>query len=331
MPRTGYLGVSPDSAKAGKNHGRREAAGRLQPRPRNRELRPLDFQSTEYLELEGALGALRDVLVEALLGIVRQLEGDLGGAAGPRHQQQQREQPAAPTARGGRPALRGPRPRHPEATAAASTELRGDAGSGGRRLAARGRPRPGRPAKTHGRVAPSLGEIREEERAAGCRRALRRDRGLAPGTTYRAEIRPVRHRRKRPEMAGSRASAWKEGAGPEAPAPATRMCSPRAEAERRWSVYVEARETSASGPPAPEARGGAIVLNVAGRGQREGCVPPVSRWGVPPAGITSTALLQRSHLYDEDSTALPTALLQGFSTCREYLTFWYSKHSISFC
>lgn len=52
-------------------------------------LGPLDLQSLQYLELEGALGALRDVLVETLLGIVRQLEGDLGGAAGPRHQQQQ--------------------------------------------------------------------------------------------------------------------------------------------------------------------------------------------------------------------------------------------------
>lgn len=34
-----------------------------------------------YLELQSALGALSDVLVEALLGIVRQLKGDLGAAA----------------------------------------------------------------------------------------------------------------------------------------------------------------------------------------------------------------------------------------------------------
>lgn len=78
--------------------------------------------TSNNLELEGALGALRDVLVETLLGIVGQLEGDLGGAAGARHQeQQQHEQPAAPTARGGRPARRGPQPGHAEA--AASTEL----------------------------------------------------------------------------------------------------------------------------------------------------------------------------------------------------------------
>lgn len=204
LPRIDYLEVIPDSAKEWKNLGRRESASRLQTRPRNRELGPLDFESTEYLELEGALGALRDVLVETLFGVVRQLEGDLRGAAGPRHQQQQREQPAAPTARGGRPALRGPRPRHPEATAAASTELRGDAGSGLSRLAARGRPQPGRPAETHGRAAPSLGEIREEGRPAGSRR----DRGPAPGTTYRAEIKPAKHGRKRPEMAGSGTSVW---------------------------------------------------------------------------------------------------------------------------
>jgi len=153
--------------------------------------------ASNHLELEGALGALRDVLVETLLRIVRQLEGDLGGAARPRHQQQQREQPAAPTARGGRPARRGPQPRHPEATAAASTELPGDAGSGLRGLAARGRPQPGRPAKTHGRVAPSLGEIRAEGRAAGSRRAVRRDRDQAPGTTHGAKIKPAKHGRKK--------------------------------------------------------------------------------------------------------------------------------------
>lgn len=97
-------------------------------------------QSPDYLELEGALGALRDVLVETLLGIVGQLEGNLRGATGSRHQQQ-REQPAAPTARGGRPARRRTRPRHPEA-AAASAELRRDAESGLRGLAARRRPQP---------------------------------------------------------------------------------------------------------------------------------------------------------------------------------------------
>ena len=64
--------------------------------------------TSNYLELEGALGALRDVLVETLLGIVRQLEGALAGAAGAWHQeQQQQEQPTVPTAQGGHPALRG--------------------------------------------------------------------------------------------------------------------------------------------------------------------------------------------------------------------------------
>lgn len=150
MPCISYLEVILDSAQEWRNPDRNESPSRMQPRPWNRELGPLDFQSSSYLELEGALGALRDVLVETLLGIVRQLEGDLGGAAGPRHQQQQREQPAAPTARGGRPALRGPRPRHPEATEAASTELRGDSRSRLRGLTTSGRPQSGPPAKTHG-------------------------------------------------------------------------------------------------------------------------------------------------------------------------------------
>lgn len=107
------------------------------------------FQSTIYivvttsdhLELQGALGALSDVLVEALLGIVGQLKGDLGGAARARQQQQppqQRKQPASPTARCGRPARRQRRPRHHPGSAAASTELRG--------LDARSRPGPRRPA-----------------------------------------------------------------------------------------------------------------------------------------------------------------------------------------
>lgn len=67
-----------------------------------------------YLELERALRALGDLLVEALLGVVGQLEGDLGGprGAGQRQQQQQRQPPPRPlglaaprqhgTARGGR-------------------------------------------------------------------------------------------------------------------------------------------------------------------------------------------------------------------------------------
>lgn len=197
MPRIGYLEVIPDSAKERKNHDRRERASRLLPRTRNRELGPLDLESSEYLELEGALGALRDVLVKALLGIVRQLEGDLGGAAGPRHQQQQREQPAAPKARGGRPALRGPRPRHPEAAAAASEELRGDAGSG---LS------PGGPRR---RTAESL----RGERAAGCRRAVRRDRDLAPRSTYRAEVKPAQNGGKGPKWPEVGRAPGKRGRG----------------------------------------------------------------------------------------------------------------------
>ena len=64
--------------------------------------------TSNYLELEGALGALCDVLVETLLGIVRQLEGALAGAARAWHQEQQyQEQPAVPTAHGGHPALCG--------------------------------------------------------------------------------------------------------------------------------------------------------------------------------------------------------------------------------
>lgn len=55
----------------------------------------------EYLELEGAFGALGDLLVEALLGVVGQLERDLGGpsrAGRQRPQQQQGRQrpPGAP-------------------------------------------------------------------------------------------------------------------------------------------------------------------------------------------------------------------------------------------
>lgn len=50
-----------------------------------------------YLELEGALGALGDLLVEALLGVVGQLERDLGGPRGAGrqcpHQQQGRQRP----------------------------------------------------------------------------------------------------------------------------------------------------------------------------------------------------------------------------------------------
>lgn len=46
--------------------------------------------------------------METLLGIVRQLEGDLGGTAGAWHQeQQQQEQPTVPRAHGGCPALHG--------------------------------------------------------------------------------------------------------------------------------------------------------------------------------------------------------------------------------
>lgn len=70
--------------------------------------------SSNHLELERALRALGDLLVEALLGVVGQLEGDLGGprGAGQRQQQQQRQPPPRPlglaaprqhgTARGGR-------------------------------------------------------------------------------------------------------------------------------------------------------------------------------------------------------------------------------------
>lgn len=46
---------------------------------------------------------------------------------------------------------------------------------------------------------------------------------------------------------------------------------------------MEARETSAWFSSASKARGGAIIINVAGRGQRKGCVPLVSRWGVLPS------------------------------------------------
>lgn len=96
---------------------------------------------------------MRDVLVETLLGIVGQLEGDLGGAARSRNeQQQQHEQPAAPTARGGRPAGGRTQPRHPEAVAAASTQQR-RRGVGS--------------ARTHRAASLSLGEIGDEEPAAG--------------------------------------------------------------------------------------------------------------------------------------------------------------------
>lgn len=44
--------------------------------------------TSNHLELQGALSALSDVLVEALLGIIGQLEGDLGAAAQSRQEQQ---------------------------------------------------------------------------------------------------------------------------------------------------------------------------------------------------------------------------------------------------
>lgn len=126
-----------------------------------------------YLELQGALGALCDVLVEALLGIVGQLKGDLGGAARARQQQQQppqqRKQSASPTARCCRPAWQRRRPRHHSGSAAASTELRG--------LDARSRPGPRRPA--------SLSDACDGERARASeetRRGNRRRSGKTRGT-----------------------------------------------------------------------------------------------------------------------------------------------------
>lgn len=58
------------------------------PRP-SAEPRPGRLLPPGYLELEGALGALDDLFVEALLGVVGQLERDLGG---PRHAGRQRPQ-----------------------------------------------------------------------------------------------------------------------------------------------------------------------------------------------------------------------------------------------
>lgn len=126
MPCISYLEVILELTKERRNADPREAPPQfiiatLEPRRAGDPSRAGPW----YLELEGALGALSYVLVEALLGVVGQLEGNFGGAARPGHQQhqQQREQPAAPTARGSHPTLRRPRPRHPE-KAAASTELR---------------------------------------------------------------------------------------------------------------------------------------------------------------------------------------------------------------
>lgn len=217
--------------------------------------------AARYLELEGTLGAVRDVLVETLLGVVGQLEGDLGGAAGPRRHQQQREQPAAPLARGGRPALRGPRPPHPRTAAAASTEL-GTRGARLRGLGAAGLG-PGRPRR---RTAGSLGAserfaTRGESRGAG---EGRRDTRPGPRTTQEADTQPAANRQQTtgkgltwPEVGGD---VLGRGAGPEGPAPATRMCSPRA-ADRGVGVRVSLRGGLPARPLSP--RGGARRRGVA--------------------------------------------------------------------
>ena len=84
-----YLELILESAEELTNKVRRGGHQPITPQAWNRELGPQNQPlKLEYLELEGALGALRDVLVEALLGIIGQLEGDLRGAAGFRHQQQ---------------------------------------------------------------------------------------------------------------------------------------------------------------------------------------------------------------------------------------------------
>lgn len=67
------------------------------PSPASAAPRPARLLPPGYLELEGALGALGDLLVETLLGVVGQLERDLGGPrrAGRQrpHQQPERQRP----------------------------------------------------------------------------------------------------------------------------------------------------------------------------------------------------------------------------------------------
>lgn len=105
------------------------------PLPGGSRGRPLPAAPPRYLELEGALGALGDLLVEALLGVVRQLEGDLGGprcAGRKRHEEQRREPPAGPHGPGT------PRRHRP-----ARGEARRDAEESGKNRGRRRRRRPG--------------------------------------------------------------------------------------------------------------------------------------------------------------------------------------------
>lgn len=231
-----------------------------------------------HLELERALGALRDVLVEALLGVVGQLEGDLGGGAGRGQQRQQQEQrrerpagcadPGGHPERRGRASARGAARRAEPAFGQLAPETGGRAGGREPRRAdgqAAGRGRAGPP---DGRRRRPVGRAAQAERAGSG----------GGGGHSRAEAAP-RHLLGDPEgLRGGAGRARGAGRRPRSACSATRKGSPgrkwgralgggrRDAAPRRLpgdpeglrggagpearSEYVEARETSLRGPAA---------------------------------------------------------------------------------
>lgn len=85
-------------------------------------------------------------------------------------------------------------------------------------------------------------------------------------------LKPAENKRKRPEVAGS-GRKWGRCLGERGGAWGTCSSDPDVLSpglgERRWSVYVDARETS-GWPPYPGTRGGARSVGRVGRGQK-GC------------------------------------------------------------
>lgn len=75
-----------------------------------------------------------------------------------------------------------------------------------------------------------------------------RNWGLEPRTTWGTEIKPADEKRKRPEMAVSADENWGKGAGPEAPALATRMCSPPPPGDAVECVRGSSRGVSSASP-----------------------------------------------------------------------------------